>query len=299
VKFDSTIDSELRLQRSEEKFNMLFEYSPVGMALVDHETGQFIEANRSLLHSTGYTKDEFLNLTYWDITPREYEEQEMQQIVDLNEKGVFGPNEKEYIRKDGTRYPIRIRGFILKDVDDRKIVWGIIEDISELKQLEEELRLQAMRDHLTGAYNRRFFMETLNQILKQARRTNNDLAVIIFDIDHFKEINDEFGHGRGDEILIEITKVVQKSIRDSDVLCRWGGEEFMILLPATSLTNGVFVAEKIRANINQAELNLPRRLSCSFGVTASKTEDAETIINRVDSLMYKAKQNGRNRVEYV
>lgn len=298
MKFDSTIDSELRLQRSEEKFNMLFEYSPVGMALVDHETGQFIEVNRSLLSSTGYTKEEFMNLTYWDITPREYEAQEMQQIADLNERGVFGPNEKEYIRKDGTRYPIRIRGFILKDVDDRKIVWGIIEDISELKQLEEELRLQAMRDHLTGAYNRRFFMETLNQAIKQAKRTKKDLAVIIFDIDHFKEVNDEFGHSKGDEILVEITKTVQKSIRDSDVLCRWGGEEFMILLPDTCLTNGVLVAEKLRTRINQAALNLPRQISCSFGVTDLKADDAETIINRVDFLMYKAKQNGRNCVAY-
>lgn len=136
--------AELKLSRSEEKFRLLFEHSPVGMAMVDHATGDFLEVNQSVLQSSGYTREEFLNLSYWDITPKEYEAQEIAQIEDLNRCGHFGPNEKEYFRKDGTRYPVKISGFILTDVDGRKVVWGILEDITERKRAEEAYeRLEA------------------------------------------------------------------------------------------------------------------------------------------------------------
>lgn len=139
---------------AQNNFQMLFEQSPVGMALVRHETGEFLEVNNSVLESTGYTKEEFLNLSYWDITPRQYEQQEIAQLQTLNETGRFGPNFKEYIRKDGSRYPISISGALFVDVDGRKVVWGIIEDISERKesehiikkQNEELLRLNAAKD---------------------------------------------------------------------------------------------------------------------------------------------------------
>lgn len=289
-------DSEIILKRSEEKFNMLFEYSPVGMALVDHETGRFYEVNQSLLASTGYTKDEFLNLSYWDITPAEYNEQELQQIKDLDEKGRFGPNEKEYIRKDGSRFPIRIQGFILRDIDDKKIVWGIIEDISEIKRLENELRQQAMCDYLTGAYNRRFFSEILPKAVNQALRVNNDLAVVIFDIDHFKLINDRFGHCIGDSILVDITSIVSANIRNYDILCRWGGEEFMLMLPSTDLQEGLKIADKLRMLIYSFDFQVPIKISCSFGLATLQSDDPESLIKNADSALYIAKQSGRNCV---
>lgn len=127
---DSIETFDHKLRRSEEKFEFLFEHSPIGMAMVDYLTGNFVEVNASLLNSTQYTKEEFLKLSFWDITPPEYQAQEQQQIEDLKSKGSFGPNRKEYIRKDGTRCPISIRGFIITDVDGRKLVWGIIEDLS-------------------------------------------------------------------------------------------------------------------------------------------------------------------------
>ena len=131
---DSIETFDYKLRRSEEKFEFLFEHSPIGMAMVDFLTGIFVEVNTSLLNSTQYTKEEFLKLSFWDITPKEYQAQEQQQIEDLKSKGSFGPNRKEYIRKDGTRFPILIRGFIITDVDSRQLVWGIIEDLSERPQ---------------------------------------------------------------------------------------------------------------------------------------------------------------------
>jgi PAS domain S-box-containing protein/putative nucleotidyltransferase with HDIG domain len=134
-------DAGTKLIRSEEKFNKLFEYSPVGMAMIKHETGEFIEVNQALLQWTGYTKEEFLNLSFWDITPPEYQDQEQQQMVDLESNGRFGPNEKEYIRKDGSKFPIRLKGFMIEDVDGTKLVWGIIEDISnEYRRIFENLQ---------------------------------------------------------------------------------------------------------------------------------------------------------------
>ena len=146
--------NESERENAQNKFRMLFEQSPVGMALVLHETGEFLEVNNSVLASTGYTKEEFLKLSYWEITPREYEEQEIKQLQTLNETGRFGPNFKEYIRKDGSRYPLSISGALFVDVDGRKVVWGIIEDISERreneliikKQNEELLRLNSAKD---------------------------------------------------------------------------------------------------------------------------------------------------------
>lgn len=135
---DISQSSEHKLRRSEEKFQILFEHSPIGMALVDHVTGEFLEANQALLGYTGYTKAEFLKLSYWDITPSEYESQERVQIEDLNRSGSFGPNEKEYIRKDSSRFPISLQGFLINDVDGRKLVWGIIEDITIKKKVQKQ-----------------------------------------------------------------------------------------------------------------------------------------------------------------
>jgi|GEM_PF-1191205 len=126
---------EQKLRRTEEKFEFLFKHSPIGMAMVDHATGDFLEVNDALLAYTQYTKAEFLKLSFWDITPPEYANQEAEQIAQLNSSGSFGPNYKEYIRKDGSRFPISIRGFILADADGRKLVWGVIEDLSSIKQV--------------------------------------------------------------------------------------------------------------------------------------------------------------------
>ena len=130
--------AEHKLRRSEEKLQGLFDYSPIGMAMIDHGTGEFLEVNNALLQYTGYTKEEFLKLSFWDITPPEYANQEQGQIEELNGTGSFGPNLKEYIRKDGSRFPISLRGFMLNDVDGRKLVWGMIEDISVKQQAQQQ-----------------------------------------------------------------------------------------------------------------------------------------------------------------
>lgn len=124
----------------EEKLQFLFDASPLGFALNDFEKGNFIEINDALFNGTGYSKDEFLALSYWDLTPREYEAQEQQQIESLQQTGRYGPYEKEYISKDGSRYPVLLNGMLMHDMTGRKLIWSIVENITERKQIEQSLR---------------------------------------------------------------------------------------------------------------------------------------------------------------
>ena len=300
---ESITQSQLKLLRSEEKFRLLFELSPVGMAMVDHETGKFIEVNNSVLESTGYTKDEFLNLSYWDITPKKYRKQELQQIKDLNETGRFGPNEKEYIKKDGSTYPIKISGFSLIDVDGRKVVWGIIEDISKAKAHEEKMKHLALHDPLTDIPNRRFLSQRLALDLAYCQRENRMLSVMIVDLDKFKPVNDCFGHCIGDIVLTQVAKRLEESInRKTDTVARLGGDEFIIILPSLNSIDGAkAVANTICNKLNEAFLikNYKIKISASVGISIYPEHGKKEIalMKHADIALYKAKQKGTNCFE--
>lgn len=135
----STIERERALQslrRGEARLRGLFELSPIGIALNDFATGAYIDVNDALLAPTGYTREEFLTLSYWDLTPPEYLERENEQLARLERTGRYGPYEKEYLRKDGRRYPVLLNGTLLHDPDGRRRIWSIVEDISERKRME-------------------------------------------------------------------------------------------------------------------------------------------------------------------
>jgi len=286
----------LKLDRSEKKFKVLFDNSPIGMAMVIHATGEFIEVNPSLLASTGYTKEEFLSLSYWDITPREYEEQENNQIVELNETGKFGPNYKEYIRKDGSRYPLKISGFKLTDVDGTEVVWGIIEDISERVAFEKKLKELASIDHLTEVVNRRGLEEQLELMISMSRRTDSIFAYLAIDLDKFKDINDEYGHHAGDQVLIEVAKRMTKFVsRASDIVSRIGGDEFVIIL--SDVKN---LSENFLNQLNQ-EIKSPIKLennlisvSASIGVAIYPDDGTnyEELYKKADKRTYQVKSDG-------
>ncbi|NBQ67664.1 MAG: PAS domain S-box protein [Nitrosomonadaceae bacterium] len=125
---------------SETRLRALFEMSPVGIALNDYATGQFIEFNDALLAPTGYTREEFLNLTYWDITPQDYAADEARQLESLRALGSFGPYRKEYTRKDGSLYQVQLNGVVIRDASGRKLIWSIVEDITARLQAEQALR---------------------------------------------------------------------------------------------------------------------------------------------------------------
>ena len=417
-------------QQVENKFRMLFELSPLGLAMVDNDTGEFLEVNDAVLKATGYTRDEFLKLSFWDITPREYEAQEQQQLQDLKETGHFGPNEKEYIRKDGTRFPISISGALFTLGNGKQVVWGNIEDISQRKlaekekqkvderlrtlsvaieqtpvttvitdltgaivfanpkfaettgysveeaigqnprilksegmpgpdykelwetilsgcswhgvfhnrkkngelywesavispvkdengrithflavkediterrRMEELLQLQATTDELTHLTNRRRFLELAYNEIKRANRLNHSLSIAMIDIDYFKSINDTYGHAAGDEALGIFAKICQEYIREIDILARFGGDEFAMLLPETGSHQAFTVVERIRQALASHPVmfaDRPILITISSGISGleAKDETLDMLLGRADQALYQAKEMGRNCV---
>lgn len=172
-------------------------------------------------------------------------------------------------------------------------------EIKKREKLELELKKLATMDMLTSINNRYKTDLTLYEQIEISKRYQRPLSLIYFDIDFFKHINDTYGHKTGDFALIELTSLVSDSLRKSDVFGRWGGEEFLIILPETKLDEAVTLAEKLKNIIENHNFNTIKKLTCSFGVISYKENDSvETLMNRVDKKLYKAKQNGRNRVEF-
>ncbi|OOE99290.1 histidine kinase [Salinivibrio sp. MA351] len=127
----------LALEQSEARLRSLFDFSPIGIALNDFATGQFLDLNDALTAPTGYTREEFVSLSYWDVTPKEYEPEEQKALASMQSTGRYGPFEKEYIRKDGSRYPVRLQGMLSTELDGRKVIWSLVEDITERKKLDK------------------------------------------------------------------------------------------------------------------------------------------------------------------
>lgn len=127
----------LAMTHSEARLRGLFEFSPIGIALNDMATGQFIDLNDALILPSGYTRDEFVSLSYWEVTPIEYQPEEEKALLSLKTTGRYGPFEKEYIRKDGSRYPVRLQGILSQDQNGRQVIWSLIEDITERRKLDK------------------------------------------------------------------------------------------------------------------------------------------------------------------
>lgn len=172
-------------------------------------------------------------------------------------------------------------------------VTAIYHDISDKKRIEE----LSVTDPLTKLYNRLRFNDVIDQLILNHRKTDKMLSIILIDIDNFKEVNDTFGHQVGDYVLIEIANLLKESVRDTDLVARWGGEEFIILLPEIDIKTSVKVAEKIRKNVESHIFKDVGTLTCSFGVTQHMNDDTkEKMFSRADIALYKAKNTGKNAV---
>jgi len=177
-------------------------------------------------------------------------------------------------------------------------LFGVSTDVTEMYLLKEKLELLTFIDDLTKLYNRKSYNENLEKLLFQYKRYNTPFSIIMYDIDDFKQINDTYGHSVGDDVLVEMSKLIKLHIRESDYIFRIGGEEFIILLTETQIDKAKLVSEKIR---NSVENNLNtienEKITISIGLTEVKENDTEdSIFKRVDSLMYESKNNGKNRV---
>ncbi len=172
---------------------------------------------------------------------------------------------------------------------------------SALKEANANLTRLAMTDPLTQAYNRRYFIEMLNNELNRIHRHNNASSLMVMDIDRFKTINDNFGHDTGDRVIIEVVRISTAILRKNDVFGRLGGEEFAILLPETPLQEAKLIANRLCVQISQANVSAadkPVTFTISSGVTQLEDDDTspEQVLKRADVALYEAKQQGRNKV---
>ncbi|SFV75155.1 diguanylate cyclase/phosphodiesterase (GGDEF & EAL domains) with PAS/PAC sensor(s) [hydrothermal vent metagenome] len=179
------------------------------------------------------------------------------------------------------------------------LLWIVIlmYHIQKRKKVEAELEKLANYDKLTSIYNRHKIDEFLSNQMAFSKRYNKKLSLIFCDIDKFKKINDTFGHKVGDIILQEITQLISKRIRKTDGFGRWGGEEFLIVLPETNIQEATLIAEELRHTIDKNNFTTIKHTTCSFGVIEVNSDDTlDMTMKKVDELLYKAKENGRNRV---
>ena len=181
-------------------------------------------------------------------------------------------------------------------VSEEKNYYSVVfSDITNEEKYKIDLEKLTITDTLTSIGNRRHFHDKLKEEISRANRYENSLSLIMLDIDYFKKVNDVHGHGVGDSVLMEYTKLISSIIRAGDIFCRIGGEEFMIILPNTNRDSAVVLAEKLRLSVQEHKKILS--ITMSFGIIQYiKGENIEYILRRVDEALYEAKDSGRNRV---
>jgi diguanylate cyclase (GGDEF)-like protein/PAS domain S-box-containing protein len=219
--------------------------------------------------------------------------------------------ESTYITNDGQSFPVEINAHVF-DLHEKTLVLAVARDITERKKAEADLNLAhaqielrnaeleelSVTDQLTGLYNRRKLDQVFTEEMKRVERYGETLSVVMADIDKFKSVNDLHGHQVGDKILSALAELFRCGVRETDVLGRWGGEEFMVICPCTDLEGAQVLAEKLRQMVEANEFAVVRRQTCSFGVAQLVMEESiEAMVARADAALYRAKEGGRNRVE--
>jgi diguanylate cyclase (GGDEF)-like protein/PAS domain S-box-containing protein len=207
--------------------------------------------------------------------------------------------------RDGEEFWIDTNIVPLRDAHGRVTHFATIgRDLSATKRLQQELQLMASTDPLTGLLNRRRFLEQAEAEFLRSQRYQHELAAVMLDIDHFKAINDSHGHFVGDQVLTAMSRATENLLRGTDIIGRWGGEEFVILMPETPLAGAAILAERLREVLARLCVDTaarPLRFTVSAGVAARGGPDASItdILQRADSALYAAKQRGRNRIQVL
>ncbi|WP_432415460.1 diguanylate cyclase [Chromohalobacter israelensis] len=284
----------------------LYEHAPCGYHSLDSE-GRVIRINRTELEWLGYRADEVIDKRHYRdfVTPesREAFDAAFQKVLG---EGQEGGTECELLCRDGTRLPVAIQGKAHVTEEGFQYSRTMVFDLSERKAMEARLEQQALTDPLTGLGNRRALEDQAAMEIARAERSGAPLSLVAIDLDHFKRINDTYGHDVGDLVLQAFAELARELLRDGDVLCRIGGEEFAILLPNTCKEQAMQVAERLRraiaatpAKISQAmKEDTTLAYTASLGVTLVSAGETtlKPAIKRADQKLYAAKEAGRNRV---
>lgn len=219
-------------------------------------------------------------------------------IRDIVTEGSFEFADKiRFIDKEGTRFWAEMK-LTKKELDHGKFCYeGILINVDEAEAHKKSIIEKMYTDRLTHVYNRVYFYEIVVEKVKACREADQSVYLIIFDLDHFKEINDTYGHNVGDEVLIETAQIAQSCLRSGDILCRWGGEEFVVILLGASTTSTYYVASRIREQLEAYTHKTAGKVTASFGFAALSYDDSITdLIKHADEALYEAKKTGRNKI---
>jgi len=293
------------LANEKNKYITIFESLPTPVFIIDDngyiENMNFAASNiffNLIVSGFGYySKDSKQNLQFASKFP--WLEESYNSFVESNHQEVT------IEARDDERAKIFTVSFSrVQDISEKFI--GVIltlSDITERKRLETELSLTAITDPLTGAKNRRFFLSILETEINRCKRQGNCFALIMIDLDNFKLVNDNYGHDAGDKVLIEFVKGSHRVFRNSDCFARWGGEEFIAILPATDEEGALRFSERYRESIASIKHDIDEerqiQVTISIGLTVTSSDENNTIeyfINKADQALYSAKNQGRNRV---
>lgn len=306
LKKQSLLD--LSVRDSEIRYRRLFEAAQDGILILDAKTGTITDVNPFMVSLLGYTRDEFIQKKLWEVGAFK--------DIKASKEAFKALQKNEYIRykdlplkaKDGRMIQVEFVSNVYWAGGERVIQCNI-RDITEriqvqdaLQKSEAVLREQSVRDHLTGLFNRRYMEETLNRELLRAVRKKLSLGIIMLDVDHLKQCNDTWGHAAGDAILCDLGSLLLGKFRGEDVSCRYGGDEFLIILPDTSLEatheRAEFICEYARHFHFKFEGQALDDITLSVGIAVfpmhGSTRDA--ILRSADSALYHAKHAGRDRV---
>ncbi len=304
--------------------NLLNEYKrAVDLSNIVSKTntkGVITYVNDKFCEMSGYTKSELIgkphNILRHPGMPKEAFKDLWDTIKSKKPwKGVI-----KNMKKDGTEYIVNSFVIPILDVDGDILEYiAIRHDITELENTKEQLKTinqlmknkvdelhvmtssleqQATIDKLTGIYNRDKFEDLFTNAINDAYLNKKKLSLVIFDLDFFKEVNDTYGHQAGDLILKEIANLVKNNVKTSDIFARWGGEEFVVLLPNTDVDGAYLFAQKLRKTIEENDFKDTEKITASFGVGEMDENDNKmSMFEKTDRALYAAKKNGRNRVE--
>ncbi len=300
-------------QLNEGRYRSLFDNITDAVLLIDKDY-RFLEVNQQAEELLGTSKDRLAGRSLFEVTTQEEAKILRGNFDRLESEGSLAPFERPLARADGSR---RVVETTLNMVTDEKgaprFYQAVIRDITERKQLEDDLRLSlgemeslAMQDALTGLLNRRAIMEHAEAEWHRSRREHRPMCIMLVDLDNFKNVNDTVGHLEGDKVIHQAAQVIQSSLRRYDWAGRWGGDEFLLILPGTSLSDARLVAERLRNEYVTLEerkrvvMHLQPYLSIGISVFSGRAGD-DTSLNELfaqaDKALYLAKHQGKNRVE--
>jgi diguanylate cyclase (GGDEF)-like protein/PAS domain S-box-containing protein len=295
--------AERRLAESEEKYRLLAEnaYDVIWTMALD---GSITYVSPAVERVRGITPQEAMAQSIDQIHPpasaasvAEYFTRLFTAMATGGELPVFR-GEHEYYRADGSIMTGELQVIPQVGADGVPVqILGVTRDVSERKVFEAELTRLAVTDPLTGVWNRRHAMEALAIDLSEARRYGMPMSIVLLDIDHFKGVNDTCGHQAGDRVLVALTTALTAELRESDLLARWGGEEFLVVVRHGSLEDASRLAERLRIVAQEQDVDGVGRVTLSAGVAELRADETlDDWLGRADRALYAAKEAGRNRV---